>query len=114
MPEGFDVNALKQGQKAVDATSRFGVARALIAKYHCSFCHNRDNKTVGPTYRDLSAKHRPDDATLDQLAAKVRAGGTGRAGNVPMPSHPLLSVNEARTIVRYFLSANDSSVALCR
>jgi cytochrome c len=110
VPEGFQIAALRQGQKPVDATTRFGVAKALIAKYDCSFCHNRDNKTVGPTYRDLAGKYRPDDATLSQLAAKVRAGGSGVWGSVPMPSHPLLSANEARTIIRYFLSANDTSI----
>ncbi len=111
VPEGFDAAALKHGQTRVDATTRFGVAKALIAKYDCAFCHNRDNKTVGPTYKDLAGKYQPDDATLNQLAAKVRTGGSGVWGNVPMPSHPLLSVNEAKTIVRYFLSANDSAVA---
>jgi cytochrome c len=112
VPEGFDVAALKQGQKTVDATTRFGVAKALVAKYDCSFCHNRDNKTVGPTYRDLAGKYRPDDATLNQLTAKVKAGGSGVWGSVPMPSHPLVSVSEAKTILRYFLSANDPSFAL--
>jgi cytochrome c len=112
VPEGFDVGALKLGQKPVDATSRFGVAKALIAKYDCGFCHNKDNKTVGPTYRDLAARYRPDEATLGQLAAKVKAGGSGVWGTVPMPSHPLLSLNEAKTIIRYFLGANDPSIAL--
>jgi cytochrome c len=111
VPEGFDTNALRQGQKAVDATTRFGVAKALVAKYDCAFCHNRDNRTVGPTFKELAAKYRPDDATLETLAAKVRAGGSGNWGAVPMPSHPLLSVNEARTIVRYFLSANDPAIS---
>jgi cytochrome c len=112
VPEGFDVGALKLGQKPVDGTSRFGVAKALIAKYDCAFCHNRDNKTVGPTYRDLATRYRPDEATLSQLAAKVKAGGSGVWGTVPMPSHPLLSVNEAKTIIRYFHSTNDPSITL--
>jgi cytochrome c len=111
VPEGFDVESVKQGQKPVDATTRFAVAKALMAKTNCAFCHNPSNRTVGPTYKELAAKYQPDDATLEKLAAKVRAGGSGNWGTVPMPSHPLLSVSDAKTIVRYFLSVNDPAIA---
>jgi cytochrome c len=108
--EGFDVAAVTQGQHPVDPTTRFGVAKALIAKYDCAFCHNRDNRTVGPTFKELAGKYQPDEATLETLAAKVRVGGSGNWGTVPMPSHPLLPVNDAKTIISYFLSTNDQSI----
>src|SRR4029079_352546 len=112
VPADFNTDSLKQGETPVDATTRFGVAKALIAKYDCAFCHNRDTKTVGPNYKDLAAKYRADAATLDKLAAKVRAAGSGTWGAVPMPSHPQLSVNEAKTIIRHFLRANNPAISL--
>ena len=60
---------------------------------------------------ELAAKYKPDAATLDALARKVRAGGTGVWGTEQsMPPHPSLTLDEARSIVRLMLSVNEQTV----
>jgi cytochrome c len=111
VPEGFDVTALKQGQAKVDPSTRFAVGRALMAKSDCATCHNREGKSRGPTFAQLAEKYRPDAATLDQLAVKVREGSTKVWGEEVMPAHPLITAHEARTMVQYMLSSKETAIS---
>ncbi len=62
---------------------------ALLAKYACSACHGPDSRLIGPSWREVVGKHgqRPDAAAY--LAAKIRSGGSGDWGPVPMPPQTL-------------------------
>ena len=107
VPEGFDVSVLRHGQAQVDATTRFGVARALMARSGCATCHNRETKSRGPSFTQLAEKYTVDDKTLEYLAGKVRGGSTGVWGQEVMPAHPLITPHEARTIAEFMLSVKD-------
>jgi cytochrome c len=111
VPEGFDISALGHGQAAVDAGTRFGVARALAAANGCATCHNRETKSRGPSFTQLAEKYPHDAKTLDYLVGKVREGSEGVWGHEVMPAHPLVTPHEARTIVEYMLSVNDTRLA---
>lgn len=112
VPEGFDISALEQGQTPVDASTRFAVARALIAGSDCATCHNRETKSRGPSFTELAAKYTPEPATLNALANKIRQGGSGVWGPEVMPAHPLMTVHEAKTITEYMLSVNDKRTSV--
>ena len=58
---------------------------ALSAKYICKACHAVDHKVVGPSYQDVAKKYAGDASAPAKLVAKVKAGGSGTWGNVPMP-----------------------------
>ena len=112
VPEGFDTHDIVLGRTQVNATTRFAVAKALMAKSDCLQCHIPTGTRVrGPTMAELAAKYKPDNATLNLLVAKVRSGGTGVWGQEVMPSHPAISPLEARTIVQYLLSAHETTMA---
>ena len=110
VPEGFDVAALRQGNRLVDTTTRFAVARALIESSDCSGCHQPSVRTRGPSMQELSAKYEADEETLARLAEKVRNGGTGVWGVEVMPAHPAFTMHEARTVVTYMLNADSANV----
>ena len=112
VPEGFDVAAVRHGQAKVDASTRFAVAKALMARSDCAMCHNRDTKSRGPSFAQLAEKYPVDDATLTVLATKIRNGGTGVWGQEVMPAHPLITMNEARTLAAYMVSVNDDRRSL--
>jgi cytochrome c len=82
-----------------------GEGEALFNKNKCSTCHKLDKKTVGPSLKDLSAKYAGDKEAQARLEKKVRAGGGGVWGSVPMPRTPS-SVNdeEIKTTVEWMLS----------
>lgn len=111
VPEDFDVSTIRQGQAKVDPSTRFAVAKALLAKTDCATCHNRETKSRGPSFVQLAEKYKPDRATLDLLAGKVRNGGTGVWGQEVMPAHPLMTPVTARAIVAYMLSINDRGLS---
>ena len=97
-----DTNANKTG------TEDSGVALApgakLIAANDCLTCHKIDTKVIGPAYKDVAAKYPATEANIDTLANKVIRGGKGNWGDIPMAGHPALSVNDAKTMVKYILS----------
>jgi cytochrome c len=111
IPESFEVSRIRQGQTKVDASTRFAVAKALIAGSDCATCHNREAKSRGPSFIQLAEKYKPDAATLTNLAGKIRGGSTGVWGQDVMPAHPLVGVHEARTIAEYMLSVNDKRLS---
>jgi cytochrome c len=80
-------------------------AEALFTKGKCSACHKLETKTVGPTLKDLSAKYAGNKETQATLEKKVRAGGGGVWGTVPMPRTPAaISDEEIHSIVTWMLS----------
>ena len=56
-------------------------------KAGCLACHTKDKKVVGPAYKDVAAKYKGQDVTA-KLMEKVRKGGSGVYGPVPMPPNP--------------------------
>lgn len=77
---------------------------ALIAKSDCLACHKVDVKVLGPSYKDVAAKYSNNAATVNQLVDKIKKGGSGVWGAVPMSPHPALSDDDGRAMVRYILS----------
>jgi cytochrome c len=68
-------------------------------------CHAVDKKLIGPAYKDIAAKYASDKDAVTRLAKKVRAGGVGVWGQIPMPANPQVSDDDAITLVTWVLSA---------
>ena len=80
-------------------------ANAELAKAkNCLACHAVDKKLVGPAYKDVAAKYANDKDAVAKLAKKVREGGVGVWGQVPMPANPQVNEAEAQTLVKWVLS----------
>ena len=58
---------------------------ALAKAKNCMACHAIDKKLVGPAYKEVAAKYKGDKGAAATLAAKVKAGGKGVWGEIPMP-----------------------------
>jgi cytochrome c len=58
---------------------------ALAKSKNCMACHAIDKKLVGPAYKDVAAKYKGDAKAPAMLAAKIKAGGKGTWGEIPMP-----------------------------
>ena len=78
--------------------------QALLQKYACTACHANDKKIVGPAYQDVAAKYKGDAGAAAKLAAKVKAGGTGVWGQVPMPPNPTVPDADMKSMVAYILA----------
>ena len=76
----------------------------LIGASDCTACHAIDRKIIGPAYKDVAAKYENTPANVDTLVAKVKKGGMGNWGNVPMTPHPDLPDADVKEMVQYILS----------
>jgi cytochrome c len=78
-------------------------AKQLAQKYNCLACHAEDKKLVGPAYKDVAKKYKGDAGAAAKLAAKVKAGGGGVWGTIPMPPNNVPEA-EIKTMVDWVLS----------
>ena len=75
-------------------------AIALTQTYSCVACHGMEIKLIGPSFRDVSKKHASRADAVDYLAAKIKSGGSGVWGAMPMPPQALTEA-EARTVAQW-------------
>jgi len=75
----------------------------LARKYNCVACHAEAQKKVGPAYRDIANKYAGRADAADYLAKKIRSGGSGVWGAMPMPPHPQVPESDARAMATYVL-----------
>jgi cytochrome c len=84
---------------AVDAAK----AKQLAQKYNCLACHAVDKKLVGPSYQDVAKKYKGDKGAEDKLIGKVKAGGSGVWGAIPMPPNNVPDA-DVKVLVEWILS----------
>ncbi|MEM7377318.1 MAG: c-type cytochrome [Pseudomonadota bacterium] len=70
----------------------------------CLACHGIDNRIVGPAYKDVAAKYGNSEEAKAKLLKKVKAGGAGVWGDIPMPSQAHVSDDDLDTIVSWILT----------
>jgi cytochrome c len=85
---------------APDATK----AKQLANKYNCLACHAIDKKLVGPSYDEVAKKYKGDGGAEAKLVAKVKNGGSGAWGGIPMPPNGNVPDADIKTIVEWILS----------
>lgn len=76
-----------------------------MGKAGCMACHAKDKKLVGPAFKDVAVKYKGQDA-LAKLMEKVRKGGAGTFGPVPMSPNGADKINDAdlKAAVEYILT----------
>ena len=79
---------------------------AIVKKARCVACHAVDQKRVGPPYKDVAAKYKGDTKVAAVLFDKVRHGGSGNWGQVPMIPHPAdkISDDDLKTAIKWILA----------
>lgn len=67
---------------------------AAMEKAGCLACHAKDKKMVGPSFKEIAAKYKGQDV-VPTLMQKVRTGGKGSFGPIPMAPNPPEKINDA-------------------
>lgn len=96
--------ALAVGLAATGAAHAADAAKAaaLMKGSDCMACHAEATKLVGPSYKDVAKKY--DASATDMLVKKIKAGGSGNWGAVPMTPHPNLKDEDVKVMVEWILS----------
>jgi cytochrome c len=91
--------------KVAAVTSTPAVRTADLARQKaCMSCHGMDKRIVGPAFKEVAAKYRGQAGAEGQLVEKLKRGGVGAWGSIPMPANPDLAEQDARELVRWVLS----------
>src|SRR6187402_2053883 len=75
----------------------------LAKKNACTACHAIDKKLVGPAYKEVAAKYKGDKGAEAKLIEKVKKGGSGVWGQVPMPPNANVKDEDVKTLVKWIL-----------
>jgi len=90
---------------ALGLASGAAMASADLAKAkNCMTCHAEAKKLIGPAYKDVAAKYANDKDAVAKLSEKIRKGGVGVWGQIPMPANPQVSEAEAETLAKWVMS----------
>ena len=84
---------------AVDAAA----AQQLARQSNCLKCHAVDRKKEGPAYKDVAAKYKGDKGAEAKLVEKVKKGGSGVWGQVPMPPNANVKDEDVKSLVKWIL-----------
>ena len=76
----------------------------LARKNACTACHAIDKKLVGPGYKEVAAKYKGDAKAEAMLIEKVKKGGVGNWGQVPMPPNASVKDEDITTLVKWILA----------
>ncbi|HEY0054699.1 MAG TPA: PA14 domain-containing protein [Pedobacter sp.] len=85
--------------------------KAILAKSDCNACHNRDVKTVGPSYIAIAQRYLISEKNKNALITKVIKGGAGNWGQIPMTPHPNMLKKDVETLVSYILALDANQEA---
>ncbi len=88
--------------KATPTLAKSGLDAARAAA--CTACHGVTEKVVGPPFREIARKYAGDGGAESTLVAKLRTGGSGTWGAVPMPAQTQLQDAQARALVQWILA----------
>jgi len=76
---------------------------ALAKKHNCLACHTVDKKLVGPAYKDVAKKYRGQAGIEAKLIEKVKKGGGGVWGPIPMPPNTAVPDADVKKLVEWIL-----------
>ena len=81
-------------------------SEAIVKKARCVACHTVDAKRVGPAYKDVAEKYKGNAGAAGKLFDKVRNGGSGIWGDVPMIPHDAskISDEDLKAAIQWILS----------
>ena len=79
-------------------------AEASMKKNNCAACHAIDKKLIGPAYQDVAAKYKGDKDAPAKLFKKVKEGGSGVWGQIPMPPNAAVPDADIKDLVAFVLS----------
>ncbi len=76
------------------ASGAFANPESAMEMAGCLACHAKDRKMVGPSFKEIAAKYRGQDVAAT-LMQKVRSGGKGSFGPIPLAPNPPEKIDDA-------------------
>lgn len=81
-----------------------GAVAELLAAGACLACHQLDRPATGPSFKAVAARYAGQPDAAATVAIRIRNGGSGRWGNVPMPANATLTDGEVRQLAGWVVA----------
>ena len=94
---------------AADSAAKATKAVTLAKQNSCFSCHAKDKKLVGPAFQDVAQRYKNNALAKKQLIQKIKIGGAGQWGVIPMPAHPNLNAEELKILAEWVLAGANGS-----
>ena len=94
--EAIAIESIANSATAVDAAR----VNVLLQKNACLACHGMDSKLVGPSFREVANRYKDRADAVNMLSGKIRAGGQGVWGAIPMPAQAV-SADESTQLAQW-------------
>jgi len=95
------VGSVPLPKAVVVAAASDGAVKGLLGANACLACHGMKSKIVGPGFNEVVAKHKGRPDLEAYLLSKIKGGGVGVFGSVPMPAQPQLSDADAKAMAQW-------------
>ncbi len=92
------------GPSNLDSKADNAGMAALAKSANCLACHGLSNRIIGPSFKEVATRYQVQNTAQELLVTRVRIGGQGVWGQIPMPPHPGLKDEEIEKLVRWILS----------
>ena len=102
--EGFDKATAPLGHQQGQASIG---GKNVMLSLDCKSCHKEADKSVGPSFLQVSEKYGKDPNAVSYLTQKIIKGGSGVWGEVAMAAHPTLTQEDAHQIIAWVLSLSN-------
>lgn len=76
----------------------------LASKNGCIACHKVDTKVLGPSFKEVAVKYKGDKKAEAMLIDKVKKGGMGVWGQIPMPPNASAKDEDVKALVKWILA----------
>jgi cytochrome c len=103
----------RAGEHATEVTARAlgtvtsprdaSAGMALARQHACVSCHALDQRVVGPSFKEIAARYR-SAADAAAMVNRMKAGGAGTWGPVPMPPQAHVSDADLQALARWILA----------
>ncbi|SHK98742.1 Glucose/arabinose dehydrogenase, beta-propeller fold [Chitinophaga jiangningensis] len=104
--QGRDKAAMPQGHQIITGAI---AGKNIMEVSDCKTCHKVDEKSIGPSFKQVADKYKADPNAPEKLAQKIINGGGGVWGETAMAAHPGLSTSEAKQLVEYIYSVGGAT-----
>lgn len=108
VPAGFDPIEIASKQSGAENMAILNIGKNLIEASDCKSCHQYDKTSIGPSYTAVAAMYPKTAENTKLLIGKIINGGSGVWGEHGMSAHPQLSEADARRMVDFILSMNET------
>ena len=99
------IQTAPESDAAEDAAPANAMPEQALLSNGCTGCHKQEGQLVGPSFNDIMARYKGQDA-VEYLKGKVKNGGSGVWGSMAMPPMSQVDDSALQTIAEWLAVDN--------